>query len=101
VNNLRIDPQGEGTYVVEGSLDFTSVPAIVTRVSEFLGNGATSIVIDLKGVTRADSAGLALLVEWIRVAHRRHRNIAFRNIPAQMLAIAKVSGLERILPAAD
>ena len=101
MNNLHIDPQGEGAYVIEGSLDFATVPAVVTRVAEILGNGAASIVIDLKGVTRADSAGLALLVEWMRVAHRRHRNIAFRNIPAQMLAIAKVSGLERILPTAD
>jgi len=101
MNNLHIDPQGEGAYVIEGSLDFATVPPFVTRVAEILGNGATSIVIDLKGVTRADSAGLALLVEWMRVAHRRHRNIAFRNIPAQMLAIAKVSGLERILPTAD
>lgn len=101
MTGVRIDPRGEGAYVVEGSLDFASVPALVARVSEFLGNGATTIVIDLKGVTRADSAGLALLVEWMRVAHQRHRNIAFRNIPAQMLAIAKVSGLERILPTTD
>ena len=101
MNNLHIAPQGEGAYVIDGSLDFASVPAVVNRVSEFLGNGATTIVTDLKGVTRADSAGLALLVEWMRVAHRRHRNIAFRNIPAQMLAIAKVSGLERILPTVD
>jgi phospholipid transport system transporter-binding protein len=98
MSDISIDARAEGDYLLAGALDFASVPSVLDRATEIFVNGATSISIDLSGVTRADSAGLALLVEWMRIAHRHHRNIVFRNIPAQMRAIAKVSGLERILP---
>jgi len=61
------------------------------------GSGA-SIYIDLQAVERSDSAGLALLIEWLRVARHLNKTITFRNIPPQMHAIAQVSGLEEILP---
>jgi phospholipid transport system transporter-binding protein len=98
MSEVSIDVKAEGGYLIAGALDFENVPRILERATEIFTEGTASISIDLGGVTRADSAGLALLVEWMRVAHRHHRNIVFRNIPAQMSAIAKVSGLERILP---
>ncbi|HEB99345.1 MAG TPA: STAS domain-containing protein, partial [Thiotrichales bacterium] len=52
------------------------------------------------GVGRADSAGLALLVEWMREARRQGREIRFLGMPAQMSAIAEVSGLSELLPVA-
>jgi len=49
-------------------------------------------------VVRADSAGLALLVEWMRAARRAGRPLRYRAIPPQMLAIARVSSLDQVLP---
>ena len=54
--------------------------------------------IDLSHVERSDSAGLALLVECLRHARQSGKTIRFFNIPAQMLAIARVSGLDEVLP---
>ncbi len=56
-----------------------------------------AIEIDLKGVTRADSAGLALLVEWLRAAERAGKSISFVNVPVQLSSIARISGLDEIL----
>ncbi|WP_258868027.1 lipid asymmetry maintenance protein MlaB [Alkalilimnicola ehrlichii] len=47
---------------------------------------------------RADSAGLALLVEWTRVAQMQGQDIRFVKMSPQMQAIAEVSGLQDVLP---
>jgi phospholipid transport system transporter-binding protein len=48
-------------------------------------------------VTRADSAGLALLIEFLRTAGHAGNSVHFVNVPEQLLSIARVSGLESIL----
>lgn len=75
-----------------------SVPAILGQARGLFKNGA-ELVVDLAGVHRIDSAGLALLVEWLRQAQRKGISIRFKNIPARILAIAAICGLEQILPA--
>jgi len=73
----------------------------LSRQSSTLLWQAESVTLDLASVTRTDSAGLALLVEWIRIAHRRKKMIQFRNIPEQMMAVAEVVGLDSLLPVAS
>ena len=83
--------------VVEGELDFTTVVALLGDAQPLLEAG-TDVRIDLQGITRSDSAGLALLIEWMRTAQRLDKAIQFLNIPPQMLDIARVSSLDQVLP---
>ncbi len=55
----------------------------------------TVIRIDLAQVTHTDSAGLALLVDWMREASRRGARIELLHLPAQMLALADAANLEQ------
>jgi len=96
-NQVRIEPDGPGRYLLAGVLSFETVPSLWRR-SEALLQGVPELKLDLKGITRTDSAGLALLVEWTRLARQRGIRISFLNIPPQVLAIARVSGLDDILP---
>jgi phospholipid transport system transporter-binding protein len=57
-----------------------------------------SIVVDLSAVDRVDSAGVALLVSWVRDTRGRGAAIRFVNMPAQILDIARVCGVDVILP---
>ncbi len=82
---------------VEGELDFTTVIGLLADARPLLDAGS-DVRIDLQGITRSDSAGLALLIEWMRTAQRLGKAIQFLNIPAQMLAIARVSSLDQVLP---
>ena len=59
--------------------------------------GDDEIVIDLAQVARADSAGLALMVEWLRRAQVVGRQLHFANIPAQMQTLIRVNGLQGAL----
>jgi phospholipid transport system transporter-binding protein len=87
---------GGGHWLLEGELDFNTVPEVLQHTGACMRD-VPWIIVDLKGVTRADSAGLALLVEWLRESERAGLSISFVNVPAQLLSIARVCGLEEIL----
>lgn len=77
---------------IEGELDFTTVERLL---SQFEQQARLPKTLDLEAVTRTDSAGLALLIELRR--RTQTQPIHFENIPAQMLSIAKISGVEDIV----
>jgi len=95
--NAVMEDKGNGCWQLAGELDFVSVPALLSGSRMEYSTGR-EISVDLAGVTRADSAGLALLVEWLRESECRGGTIRFENVPVQLLSMARVCGLDRILP---
>ncbi|GMR07939.1 MAG: STAS domain-containing protein [Gammaproteobacteria bacterium] len=87
----------DGQFALTGVLSFQTVPA-VWRQGLSMFNGEDAVHLDLKGVSRSDSAGLVLLIEWMRHLRLQSREISFTNVPRQMLAIARVSSLDKQLP---
>lgn len=85
---------------LEGELGFGSVRSLWRQATELLPREGL-VTIDLDGVSRADSAGVALLIHWTREQRRLGGGIGFVNIPDQMHAIARVSGVDLILPLTD
>lgn len=92
----RLIANGPGRWLLEGELGFTTVPALLSHSGMDI-SGTPDLEVDLRGVTRADSAGLALLVEWLRESEQAGQRIAFVNVPSQLLSIARVCGLDEIL----
>jgi phospholipid transport system transporter-binding protein len=85
------------TLHVHGELDFDSV-AHLWETTGSLFRAEPIYRIDFSGVQRSNSAGVALMVEWLRQARRRQWPLAFVNIPDQMRAIIEVAELETVLP---
>jgi phospholipid transport system transporter-binding protein len=94
----RIEETGNGSWLLSGDLSFTTVPSLRGGL-DIKSSDRPGISIDLAGVTRSDSAGLALLIEWLRESERLGKAITFLNMPAQMQSIARVCGLDGILSA--
>ncbi|HHH46244.1 MAG TPA: STAS domain-containing protein [Thiotrichales bacterium] len=92
-----IERAGDDRYRIQGSLTFDTVTRLLARSLELFSH-AEALDIDLGAVENADSAGLALLIEWMRYARRRDLPIRFINMPPQMLAIARASSLDHVLP---
>ena len=86
----------DGSWLLQGELGFSSVLAVLEHAGVSM-LAKKQLTVDLKDVTRADSAGLALLVEWLRESELAGNSIEFVNIPAQLLSIARVCGLDDIL----
>jgi len=97
MKTVRIEPRGGGCYLFSGDLSFATVPLAWTH-TEALFNDPGPLVLDFAGVTRSDSAALVLLLGWIRLARQRRKEIGYRNLPAQLLAVAQVSGVRDLLP---
>jgi phospholipid transport system transporter-binding protein len=79
-----------------GELSFDTVPVLWREVRGWADAAGVEreIGIDLSGVTRADSAGLALLIEMQRLALVRGAKLRFLNAPAQLLDLIRANGLE-------
>lgn len=86
----------DGSWLLQGELGFSSVSAVLEHAGVNM-LAKKQLTVDLKDVTRADSAGLALLVEWLRESELAGNSIEFVNVPAQLLSIARVCGLDDIL----
>ena len=94
--SIRFDADSQA-YNVSGELTLATAKAVLSESTRLFDNAAR-LDIDLANVTRADSAGLALLVAWMLQARVGNKPIQFQHVPSQMLAIAKASGLDDILP---
>lgn len=81
---------------VSGELSFINVPELVLMSQEYFKN-SDGLDVDLAEVNRADSAGVALLIEWQRLAQKQKKSISFSNIPSQMMAIARLCGVDELL----
>ena len=93
----RVELNDAGTIEVSGALEFGLVADLLKSSQRFF-SGEGDLVFNLSGVNKTDSAGLALLVEWAVMAKKSEQALSFQDIPKQMLDIARVSGLDEILP---
>jgi phospholipid transport system transporter-binding protein len=91
------DAVAEGDAVLlTGRIDLTTVAGLADRARELVAGRAETRV-DLAGVERADSAGLALLLELQRQANRTGGVLRFSNVPASLRAIADACGADAVL----
>ncbi len=85
-----------------GVLDLHTVGAVLEpgrrAIDGVVGERA---VLDLAAVRRSDSAGLALVVDWLRAARRRGLDLAIEGAPPQLADIARVSGLDGLIGVED
>ena len=88
---------GDGTVRISGPLTFDTVEEVRAAARAALGPDrwrGKAITFDLGAVGPADSAGLALLVDWRRTAHREGGRIHFRGTPPALRAIAGLCGVK-------
>lgn len=93
---FKLEDLGEGRFALSGNMTFRTAEKIL-RQSEDPFEQHTRLEIDLSGVERADSAGLALLLEWITWANHTVREIRFLKMPERVLAIARTTEVESLL----
>lgn len=94
----KIQKINNNKYELIGRLDAESVLALLDYSKIFSKLQNDNVTIDLKAVTHSSSAGIALLLEWLRQANNTHLELQFINMPVKMKAIAEICGLSDILP---
>ena len=93
-SSVEIIQKTDQVLCIKGPLTFQSV--LVIRKQGFESIRALSqIKVDLRDVSHTDSAGLVLLLEWLRAAQTLKKTLIFSYVPDQLLALASVSGVEQ------
>ena len=96
MSEFTIEDHGDGRFSVSGELTFDTAEKIL-KASETMFDDHTQLEVDLAEVTASDSAGLALLLEWVTWANHSVREIRFTGMPEKILAIARTTEVESLL----
>ena len=95
---FEIAAGADGRAHVHGSLTFpTARQARLEGLEKFQTCGARACEVDCSGITRSDSAGLSVLLDWLALAKRDGRSLRYLNLPKELLAIARISDVEELL----
>lgn len=95
-----IRDNGDGQFAIDGELTFETVSDLLDRGKKLFAEHSR-IIVDLENVRDSDSAGLALLLEWVTWANHTVREIHFEHIPQRMINIAAISEVDDLLTAAE
>ena len=82
--------------VVSGPVTLANAAAVLEEGRRHLADGVRTI--DLGEVSEMDSALLALLLAWLRDAKSSGRELAFSNLPESLRTIARLYGVDTLLP---
>lgn len=97
MSSTDVEVNADGTIVVSGSLSYDTAADLLARTRDALRAGSGAATIDLRGVERMDSAGLALMVEWLRLARAAQRPLSFVHLSEQLCEMIRVHDLGRTL----
>ncbi|MCF7203749.1 STAS domain-containing protein [Pseudomonas oligotrophica] len=101
MSEARIEQGAAGELRLVGVLDHRSGPGLRESGRALIGAGAGELLVDCSGVEKSTSVGLSLLLSFMRDARARGRTLRVAGLPEDMAKIARVSGLEDILPLAE
>ena len=90
---FNITEQTDTSCCIEGDMTFFSLNKKNIKSFGFI-NSTKEMCIDLAKVTAADSAGLALMIEWIKHSKLCGTQLTFINTPQQLLTLAKLSSFD-------
>ena len=84
---------------LDGALSFETLPDVLKASAEYAARTdlPDRLTIDFKGIDAVDSSAVALLLEWRRQAQRMGKKLDFVNLPAPLVALATLYGVEELI----
>lgn len=92
--NALIEAEGPGSFRLSGDITFDTVPSIVAQCGHW--DSLPQVNIDFSGVRTADSAALALILDWAACARRSGQTLRLTHVPARLAELARINGLTPI-----
>ena len=96
---FSLSAAADGRFAASGSLTFASA-----RLARLAGlsvldaaDAPQRLQIDFAGLGTTDSAGLAVLLDWLAAAKLAGRSLQFLALPQGVVALARISDVEELL----
>ena len=96
MTEFEIHAIDNGVVKIEGVLDLNTVNSMKKQTISLFA-GLSEIQFDLSAVSRSNSAALALLLEWLKMAQKNQISLSFSNFPEHLRQLARVYGIEQEL----
>ena len=97
LSELTVQPVGEHDLTLQGPLTFETAMAAMNELGHYIAY-RERVRINLRGVTHADSAALAVMLESTKLAKREHCHLTFFELPSSIQVLVKVAKLDTIVP---
>ncbi|GAC1452778.1 MAG: hypothetical protein PVSMB6_05730 [Steroidobacteraceae bacterium] len=95
---FTLEPAAAGHCVARGELTFANARAARARGLAVLSAAAAGgLEIDCGGLGVADSAGLAVLLDWLSAARSAGRSLRFANLPKDLVSLARIGEVDELL----
>lgn len=86
----------DGWMVLDGHLTIETVPALFeTGLQRLAGE---DLRVDFSRVESVDSAAVSMLLGWTRAAQRSQRALHVKDLPGDLLSLARLYGVAELLP---
>lgn len=96
MSSFNLKELGSGRFALTGVMSFDTADRILDSSRRLFGD-YSGLEVDLSQVNDADSAGLALLLEWKAQANNCGGSISFVGIPKSLRAIAQTTEVSDLI----
>jgi phospholipid transport system transporter-binding protein len=86
-----------GRLAARGPLTFATARRAREQGIAAIAAAAGPLQIDCSAVRPGDSAGLAVLLDWLAAAKRSGCSLRYLNLPQDLMALARISDVEGLL----
>jgi len=95
---FEVVASGNGRFTARGLLTFaTARQAREQGLQSLAGAAGGELEVDCGGITASDSAGLAVLLDWLGAMKRAGRALRYTHLPAGLVALARIGEVEELL----
>jgi phospholipid transport system transporter-binding protein len=86
-----------GSYTPQGELSFRTASRLHAEGLAVIDKAGATLRISLAEIHHVDSAGLAVLIDWLRESEQRGCRLEFADLPPALLRLAAISELDTVL----
>lgn len=83
----------DNQFFISGDLDFSNVMSLYNK-SLLTAPRCSDLQFDFSQLASSDSSGLALIIEWIKLAKKLNKPIHFSHLSEDIMSIAKAAGID-------
>ena len=95
---FRLVASGDGRLAAHGPLSFaTARRAHQEGLASLASANGRELEIDCAGITSSDSAGLAVLLDWLAAVKRAGGGLRYRRLPSGLVALSRIGEVEELL----
>lgn len=96
--SVSVESVADDEFAVRGEFSFATAAAVHAAGYALLQRSAAAhIRIDCAAISEADSAGLAVLLDWMAMASRRGVTLSFVALPVPLQQLARIGGVSELL----